>query len=159
VSAAPRFRCLPFGELDAAALYAVLRLRSAVFVVEQQCVFLDMDDRDAAALHLLGDVAIDGGAPQLVAAARLFGPGLCYPEASIGRVVTAPEVRGTGVGRALMRRAIAECAARWPSVPIRIGAQRYLERFYADLGFVVDGAPYVEDGIPHIEMVRVAATT
>ena len=159
MSAAPRFRCLPFGELDAAALYALLRLRSAVFVVEQQCVFLDMDDRDAAALHLLGDLASDGGATRLVAAARLFAPGLCYPEASIGRVVTAPDARGTGLGRALMQRAIGECAARWPSAPIRIGAQRYLERFYSELGFVIDGAPYLEDGIPHIEMVRAVAAT
>jgi ElaA protein len=156
VNGALRFRCLPFAELDAAALYAVLRLRSAVFVVEQACVFLEMDDRDAEALHLLGDVAAEAGGRRLVAYARLYAPGAYYAEAAIGRVVTAPDVRGTGAGRTLMRRAIAECAARWPASPIRIGAQRYLERFYGSLGFVVDGAPYLEDGIPHIEMRRPA---
>ncbi len=154
MSAALRFRCLPFGELDAASLYAALRLRSEVFVVEQTCVFLDMDGRDAEALHLLGETVDDDGAPLLAAYARLYGPGAYYAEAAIGRVVTSPRARARGLGRTLMRRAIAECTARWPDAAIRIGAQRYLERFYASLDFVPAGAPYLEDGIPHVEMVR-----
>lgn len=153
MSAALAWRVVPFTGLDAASLYAVLRLRSAVFVVEQACVFHDMDGRDDVALHLLGErVAGDPGT--LVAYARLFAPGDHYAEAAIGRVVTAPAARGSGAGRALMRRAIAECEARWPGAAIRLGAQRYLERFYASLGFTVAGAPYDEDGIPHVEMRR-----
>lgn len=150
-----RFRCVAFDALTPDALYAVMRLRSEVFVVEQQCVFLDLDGRDVHALHLLGERGDGDVAETLVAYARLFAPGDCYAEASIGRVVTAPASRGHGTGRALMMAAIGECIARWPAHAIRIGAQRYLERFYASLGFVADGAPYVEDGIPHIEMVRV----
>lgn len=150
------FRCLPFDALSPAALYAALRLRSEVFVVEQQCVFLDLDGRDAVALHLLGERAGDDGRPDLVAYARLFAPGDCYAESAIGRVVSSPRARGEGLGRTLMQRAIAECEARWPGHPIRLGAQRYLERFYASLGFVVAGTPYDEDGIPHVEMVRAA---
>lgn len=155
MSASPlRFRCVPFEGLAPAALYAALRLRSEVFVVEQQCVFLDLDGRDDRALHLLGERAGADGAPALVAYARLFAPGDCYAESSIGRVVSAPHARGTGAGRALMAAAIEECTRRWPGHPIRIGAQRYLERFYGSLGFVADGEPYDEDGIPHVEMVR-----
>lgn len=125
----------------------MLRLRSLVFVVEQNCVFLDLDGNDAKALHLLSRV--DG---RLVAYARLFAPGDSYAESAIGRVVSHPDARKTGAGRALMTRAIEECKARWPG-PIRIGAQRYLERFYGSLGFVPAGEPYLEDGIPHIEML------
>jgi ElaA protein len=153
VSDAPAWRVVAFHELDARSLYALLRLRSEVFVVEQACVFLDMDDRDDRALHLLGEQLADDGAATLVAYARLFAPGDCYAESAIGRVVTAPRARGTGAGRALMLAAIGECTRRWPGHAIRIGAQRYLERFYASLGFVADGAPYDEDGIPHVEMV------
>ena len=153
MSAPLAWRVAAFADLDAPSLYAALRLRSAVFVVEQACVFHDMDGRDAAAIHLLGE-RVAGDPATLVAYARLFAPGDHYAEASIGRVVTAPSARGEGAGRALMQRALAECAARWPAAPIRLGAQRYLERFYASLGFVVAGEPYDEDGIPHVEMVR-----
>lgn len=120
-----------------------------MFVVEQNCVFLDMDDKDQRALHLLGR---EGALGRVVAYARLFAPGDSYAEAAIGRVVTHPDVRRSGAGKALMTEAIAECRARFGG-PIRIGAQRYLERFYGSLGFVPAGEPYVEDGIPHIEML------
>jgi ElaA protein len=90
----------------------------------------------------------------LVATARLVPPGLKYVEPAIGRVVSAPEVRRTGAGRALMVSAIAQVKRLWPGQPIRIGAQRYLEAFYGSLGFVPTGEPYGEDGIPHIEMIR-----
>jgi ElaA protein len=140
-----------FDELTVRELYELLALRSRVFVVEQACIFLDLDGKDADARHLLG-VDADGA---LVAYARLFGPGASYAEASIGRVVTSPEARKKGYGEDLMHQAIARARARYGG-PIRIGAQRYLERFYGRLGFVVQGEPYDEDGIPHVEMVLFA---
>ena len=138
-----------FAELTVRELYDLLRLRAAVFVVEQTCAFQDMDNLDIQARHLLG--RIDG---IVLAYARLFGPGECYAEASIGRVVTAAACRRTGVGKELMGEAIAALERHWGSGPIRIGAQAYLERFYASFGFVRDGDNYVEDGIPHLYMVR-----
>jgi ElaA protein len=138
-----------FAELTVYELYAMLQLRSAVFVVEQACAFQDLDDKDQQARHLLGRA--DG---PLLACARLFGPGEYYAEASIGRVVASPACRGTGVGKELMREAIAAVERRWGKGPIRIGAQAYLERFYGSFGFVRDGDNYIEDGIPHLYMVR-----
>jgi ElaA protein len=92
----------------------------------------------------------------LVAYCRIVPPGVKFSEPSIGRVLTTAEARRSGVGRALMREAVARTSALWPGRPIRIGAQRYLERFYGDFGFVRASEPYDEDGIPHIEMVRAA---
>jgi ElaA protein len=137
-----------FDELSVHELYAVLALRSRVFVVEQTCVYLDLDGKDERARHLLG---VDE-AGTLVAYARIFAPGESYPETAIGRVVTSPEVRKRGHGEELMREAITRATARHGR-SIRIGAQRYLERFYRRLGFVPEGEPYDEDGIPHVEMV------
>lgn len=135
-----------------ALLYAALRLRSEIFVVEQDCVFLDLDDLDAASEHLCG-LAADG---RLLAYARLLPPGIKYAEPSIGRVVVAMAARGTQLGRALMIEAIAGTAARYPGQTIRIGAQQRLHAFYGSLGFAQDGEPYLEDGIWHIEMLRAA---
>ena len=153
-----RWTLAPWAALDRDALYAALRLRSAVFVVEQQCVFLDCDGLDPRAHHLLGWTTDADRRPLLGAYARLFAPGIVFPEASIGRVVSDPAVRRTGAGRALMRAALDHLVdgpeALVPGAPIRIGAQRYLERFYASFGFVADGLPYDEDGIDHVEMVR-----
>lgn len=144
-----RWQVLPFSELTVAELYELLTLRQFVFVVEQTCPYLDCDGKDDRALHLLGR---DGGG-KLVAYARLFAPGASFAEAAIGRVVTHPSVRRTGAGRALMREAIAQTHAAFGQGPIRIGAQRYLERFYGSLGFEIASAPYDEDGIPHVEML------
>jgi ElaA protein len=138
----------PFAALSPQQLYEALALRQRVFVVEQACAYLDCDGHDPAALHLLGTDARG----VLVAYARLLPPGTTYREAAIGRVVTDRSARGAGTGRALMHEAIARVRATWPG-PVRIGAQRYLERFYRELGFVADGEPYDEDGIPHVEMV------
>lgn len=153
-----RWTLAPWATLDRDALYAALRLRSAVFVVEQQCVFLDLDGEDDRAHHLLGWTTDADGRPLLGAYARLFRPGVKYAEASIGRVVSDPAVRRTGAGRALMRAALEHLVdgpdALAPGAPVRIGAQRYLERFYGSFGFVTDGPPYDEDGIAHVEMVR-----
>lgn len=141
-----------FDTLTVAELYAVLRLRSEVFVVEQNCVFLDMDNSDAEAMHLMGHAHDAQG--ELVAYARCFGPGVKYAEASIGRVITAPQARAGGLGHVLMREAVRALQAHWGPQPIRIGAQARLQAFYEQHGFVREGEPYIEDGIPHIEMLR-----
>jgi ElaA protein len=144
-----RWQATSFADLSVAELYEALALRQLVFVVEQTCAYQDCDGKDARAVHLLGR-AEDG---RLVAYARLFGPGVSFAERSIGRVVTHPDVRRQGAGKELMREAIERTRATFGDGPIRIGAQRYLERFYGELGFRVASAPYDEDGIPHVEMV------
>lgn len=144
------WRCDPFAELSLRELYELLALRQRVFVVEQRCAFQDADGLDEPAWHLQGR-GLEGA---LLAYARLLGPGVKYREASVGRVITAPEARGTGLGRELMRQAVARVEAVWGPGPIRIGAQAHLQRFYGEQGFVAEGALYDEDGIPHVEMVR-----
>ena len=151
-----RWRFQPFGAFSPQTLYAALRLRSEVFVVEQHCVFLDLDNSDAQAMHLTGHAGGDEG--ELLAYARCFGPGTKYAEASIGRVVIAPPARGGGLGHALMREAVRALQGHWGPQAIRIGAQARLQAFYEQHGFVRDGEPYVEDGIPHIEMLRPPGT-
>jgi len=141
-----------FDELAAEELYAVLKARVDVFVVEQVCPYPELDGRDRDALHL------SAWAPrgELAAYARILAPGVVYAEAAIGRVLTAGRFRGCGLGRPLMRRAIAACGDAYPGHGIRLGAQYRLQRFYASLGFVAVGSPYDEDGIRHIEMMRAA---
>ncbi len=148
------FECKQFAALTAHELYAMLMLRSRVFVVEQQCIYLDPDGIDTEAHHLLG--WRDESRAELISGVRILAPGAVYPEASIGRVVMAPEHRGSGAGRALMERALVECARLHPGSAIRIGAQRYLERFYSSLGFTTVSEPYDEDGIEHVTMLRPA---
>ena len=140
-----------FDALSPRALYDLLQLRSEVFVVEQGCAFQDLDGLDAQALHLLGHSEADG---TLHAYARCLPPGLNYVEVSIGRVVIRASARGSGAGHALMRQALACVALQWGAQPVRIGAQARLEGFYRQYGFVPDGAPYDEDGILHVAMVR-----
>ena len=140
--------CKAFADLTVTELYALLRLRSEIFVVEQNCVFLDMDDKDHLCHHLL--LYTDN---VLFAYARLLPPNVYYPEASIGRVVTSATVRGTGAGKVLMETAIAATRDLFVNQPIRIGAQLYALKFYERFGFKADGEVYVEDGIDHIEMV------
>ncbi|GAB2967471.1 GNAT family N-acetyltransferase [Hymenobacter coalescens] len=140
----------PYQDLTLAELYALLQLRSEVFVVEQQCAFQDIDGQDQAAYHLLGYTATG----ELAAYARLFAAGISYAEVSIGRVVASPRYRRYGFGRELMRRAIGQCEALFGRQPIRIGAQLYLKAFYESFGFRQQGEGYLEDGIPHIYMLR-----
>ena len=149
-----QWRCVAFPALSVESLYEMLRLRSRVFVVEQACVFLDMDGLDASCLHLLGETVSVAGERSLVASTRLVPPGSAFAEASIGRVVTAPEARRGGLGHALMAESLRQLVARWGPQPVRIGAQAHLEAFYKRHGFVSDNKPYIEDGIPHIEMIR-----
>jgi ElaA protein len=142
-----------FSELRPEDLYAVVRLREAVFIVEQECAYHDADGRDPLAWHLLGWSDGENGR-SLVAYARIFEPGARYTEASIGRVVTAPEVRGTGLGKMLMAEALRRLEDVAPGQAVKIAAQRRLEKFYLALGFKPVSEPYEEDGIIHVDMVR-----
>jgi ElaA protein len=138
-----------FNDLTPLELYALLRLRSEVFVVEQNCVFLDMDNNDQQCHHLMG-IQND----QLVAYTRLVPPGLIYEQPSIGRVVTAPEARSSGIGKLLMKQSIDHVHNLYGSQPIKIGAQLYLKRFYGSFGFQQISDVYLEDGIEHIYMLK-----
>jgi len=140
----------PFDALTPLELHRILQLRSAVFVVEQTCIFQDIDDHDLRAVHIFSEARADR---PLDGCVRVFPAGVTYPEASFGRLATAPSARRTGLGRALVVAALAWIDANAPG-PVQIGAQAYLERFYAGFGFAQVGEPYVEDGIPHLHMVR-----
>jgi len=142
-----------FDALTPAQLYAALQLRQIVFVVEQNCVYLDADGLDERAEHLLGWERIRTGR-RLVAYARLLAPGIRYAEPSIGRVVTHPDARGSGAGRALMAEAIRRVENAGWGERIRIAAQMYLEGFYEAFGFRRVTEPYTEDDIWHVDMVR-----
>ena len=140
--------CKAFDELTAAELYAILRLRSEVFVVEQNCVFLDMDDKDQYCYHLTawrGEV--------LAGYSRIVPAGISYVESSIGRIVTSPVLRGHGIGRELILQSVHALYTLYGKQPIRIGAQYYLLKFYASFGFVQKGEIYLEDGIEHVQML------
>ena len=147
------WRFAPFAELTPREVHDLYRLRAAVFVVEQKCAFQDVDGADPECWHLLGHH--DG---QLVAYSRLVPAGIKFAEPSIGRVITALDVRRTGLGRELMRESVKRAEKLWPNRAIRIGAQSYLQKFYGDFGFVTASEPYDEDGIVHVEMLRPAST-
>ncbi len=138
-----------FHELGVDNLYDALALRCRVFVLEQG-PYLDPDGVDRASWHLLG--RDERGV--LMSYLRLVDPGIKFAEPSLGRVITAPEVRGTGQGKALVAEGIARCLATWPGRGMRISAQAHLERFYADFGFARVGEVYAEDTIPHLQMWR-----
>ncbi len=131
-----------------------MRLRSEVFVVEQNCVYLDLDDKDAQSIHLfaLEEKAANGAPARAVV--RLVPPGVSYDEPSIGRVAIDLESRGSGLGEELMMRSVRACYRRWPGQGIRISAQQYLIGFYERMGFSTVGEGYLEDDIPHIQMFR-----
>lgn len=139
--------CKPFYKLSHDELYAILKLRSEVFIVEQECPYQDPDDNDQAALHVLGER--DG---KLFAYSRLLPPGVKYDASSIGRVITSQEIRRDGFGKLLMEKSIAYCGAHWPNQGITISAQQYLESFYHGLNFQTESDAYLEDDIPHIRM-------
>jgi ElaA protein len=137
-----------FDELTTTELYAILQLRSEVFVVEQNCVYQDVDGKDKKSFHLM---AWQGD--ELVAYTRLVAPGVSFPEASIGRVITSPRQRGLGIGIILLEKSITHILETYHTNKIRIGAQLYLKKFYEGFEFVAEGDEFLEDGIPHIEMV------
>lgn len=141
-----------FEELSIDRLYAVLAARVAVFVVEQNCPYQDLDGLDGCGLHVS---AFSGEI--VLAYARVLPPGKRFAEPSIGRVLTTRAARGTGLGRELMRRSIAAAVSAWPGRALRISAQQHLERFYCELGFETVSEAYPEDGILHVEMYRSAS--
>lgn len=138
-----------FNELGTQELYDILQLRSEVFVVEQNCVYQDLDGKDTLAVHILG---IKNG--KLVAYTRIFTPEVLYKEASIGRVIVRKKERKFGYGKEIMEASIKVILDSYGNVPIRISAQTYLLKFYNSLGFVQQGKEYLEDGIPHILMIK-----
>jgi ElaA protein len=145
--------CLHHRQLDTATLYALLALRTQVFVVEQRCPYLETDGQD-----LLGDTChlLAQDAHGLVAYLRLLDPQRMQDEVVIGRVVIAESARGTGLGHALMEQALAECRQRWPGVPLYLSAQAHLQGYYGRYGFAPVTEVYLEDDIPHIGMRRAA---
>ncbi len=147
-SAPIQWKLSAFDALSVQELYELLQLRTEVFALEQNCIFQDMDGADAQAVHLMGR---RGG--QLLAYARCFPAGIKFPEASIGRILTREQVRGSGLGHLLIEQALAAVATLWGRQPIRIGAQARLKDLYTGHGFVDVGRAYIEDGIDHLEMV------
>jgi ElaA protein len=145
--------CTAFDDLSPAELYAAMELRQRVFVVEQACAYLDADGVDKKSHHLFGWRETNGYR-RLIAYARLIPPRIRYAEASVGRVVTHPDVRGTGAGRELMHEGIRRVSALGWGTEIRIAAQMYLERFYEGFGFKRVTEPYLEDDIWHVDMRR-----
>lgn len=142
------WRLMAFSDLRVAELYEVLRLRTEVFVLEQKCLYQDIDGADPQAMHVLG---VRQG--ELLAYARCFAPGVKFVEATIGRVLTRSTARGIGLGHELMEQAIRAVSQVWGPQPIRIGAQSHLISYYGQHGFKVASGPYDEDGIEHVEML------
>ncbi|MBT1705083.1 GNAT family N-acetyltransferase [Chryseosolibacter indicus] len=141
--------CKPFHDLTPIDLYAIIKLRIEVFIIEQNCIFQDLDDKDQECYHLM--FYKDGS---LEAYSRLLPAGLSYPEMSIGRVITSKRVRGTGAGKQLMEESIDLCYQYFGKGPIKIGAQLYAKKFYEQVGFQQSGPVYLEDGIEHITMTK-----
>lgn len=137
-----------FNELSVDELYLIMQLRNEVFVLEQNCPYQDADNKDQQSFHLAG-----WEDKKLVAYVRIIPPGICYTEPSIGRVVTSPAYRRTGAGRELMNKAIEKTLTQFNTNAIKIGAQLYLKKFYESLGFIQSSEEYLEDNIPHIEML------
>lgn len=143
-----KWHCKKFSELLVTELYQIMKLRSEVFVVEQNCVYLDADGKDEKSFHIYATVN-----DKIAAYARLLPPDLSFKEASIGRVLTAQSQRRKGLGIILMEKCIAKAQEIFETTTIKIGAQLYLKAFYEGLGFMQCSAIYDEDGIPHIEMI------
>ncbi len=138
-----------FDQLTIEELYQILRLRSEVFVVEQDCVYQDVDNKDQKALHVIG-VKND----EIVSYTRIFKPGDYFDNVSIGRVVVRQNQRKYGLGKRIMQASLATIEERFPNKPIEISAQTYLLKFYTELGFNAFGDEYLEDGIPHRRMLK-----
>lgn len=138
-----------FEELSNYELYAIMQLRLAVFSVEQNCAYQDADGKDLKSLHLSGIDSTD----ELVVYSRIVPPGISFKEVSIGRVISSAKARGTGAGKQLMKKSMEIIEKQFGKVPVRIGAQCYLIKFYSSFGFEISGEEYLEDNIPHIEML------
>lgn len=142
-----------WSELTCDALYEILITRSQVFVVEQTCPYLDADGLDRQSWHLWQE----GPGGRVLAYLRVMPPGLKHDLPSLGRIVTAPQARRSGLGRPLIAEGLRRLAGQFGDVAVQISAQLYLEKFYGELGFARSSPEYDEDGIPHIEMIRPAA--
>jgi ElaA protein len=142
-----------FNDLAVADLYDIIGLRNAVFIVEQDCPYQDCDGVDRVSHHLW----MRDSEGKMAAYLRIVPPGVNYAEPSLGRIVTSPDARGTGLGRAVVREGFTRIEELYGPLPIRIGAQRYLLKFYEELGFASTGREYEEDDIPHTEMLRPAS--
>ena len=145
------YECLPFDKLNLDQLYRMLQLRQEVFIVEQDCPYLDADDKDLDSFHVLGYDEYG----KLQAYTRLIPKGTSYKGyTSIGRVITSSAIRGKNQGKLLMQYSIDKCLEIWPHESIKISAQTYIVKFYNDLGFLAVGDEYLEDNIPHVAMIR-----
>lgn len=138
-----------FEELSNFELYEIMQLRLAVFSVEQNCAYQDADGKDLKSLHLSG---YDSNG-ELIVYSRIVPPGISFKEVSIGRVISSQKARGTGAGKELMKKSLDFIQKQFGKVPVRIGAQCYLIKFYSSFGFEISGEEYLEDNIPHIEMI------
>lgn len=144
------FKCVSFAQLTLNELYQLLALRQEVFIVEQTCLFQDIDGKDQNALHCIGQ----DEAGNVVACTRLFNENAYYEGyLSIGRVANSSKYRGTGLGKKLMTESIKQTYLAFGKKPIKIGAQKYLEAFYESFGFKSTGEDYMEDGILHTYMI------
>lgn len=143
------FKIKPFKELSAEELYQILRLRSEVFVVEQNCVYQDIDGKDQKAFHIIGEFE-----DKIVAYARIFKAGAYFDNASIGRVIVDANYRDRKWGHDLIKASILGIKDHFGESQITISAQLYLQKFYESHGFFVVGETYLEDGIPHVEMLK-----
>lgn len=145
-----QWETLSFLALDTDQLYAILKVRQEVFVIEQKCFYLDTDDVDQVSYHVIGR----DQQGTIIAYARLIPAGVSYAEISMGRVLVVEKERGKGIGRQLTQRCLEEATRIWGPQPLRLSAQAYLVKFYKDFGFESVGEEYLDAGIPHIEMLR-----
>lgn len=145
-----KWQCAKFDELSGKQIYAILQARNEVFAVEQNCVYPDMDEIDFTAFHVMAWIDEN----KIAAYLRIAAPNTCYPEHSIGRVLSKIDFRGKGIGRQLMLEGLKLFEAHYPMHPIRINAQTYLREFYSSFGFETVSEEYIEYGLPHIEMLR-----
>ena len=143
-----KWSCKAFKDLSLDEFHDIIQLREIVFVVEQDCPYLDVDGKDKDALHVFGKY--EGN---IVATTRILKPGISYDEVAIGRVVTSPTVRGMGMGKQLMEESMKFVQLHFGKVPVRISAQTYLLKYYKSFGFIETGQEYLEDNIPHFEML------
>lgn len=149
-----QWQCKKFDELSKEELFQILKVRQDVFIVEQNCVYEDIDGLDEAAWHLFG-FDLDAQESQNISAyLRILDTGVKYEEVSLGRVLIDIQARGSGLGQELMTKAISIVEEEYPNKAIRISAQYHLLNFYAEFGFESVSGPYDEDGIPHIEMLK-----
>jgi ElaA protein len=140
-----------FEKLTMKELYAILKIRQEVFIVEQTCYYLDADGYDEKAIHIWGEKNAE-----IVAYCRIFEPKIKYSESSLGRVLTNPSYRNLKLGKVLLKIALNTIEVKFNTTQVRISAQDYLLRFYSEFGFISTGVEYLEDDIPHTEMLRKA---